>query len=612
MSGQIRTRTIRLRGCAFTISALTALVLLAGCVIGPKYNRASAPTPPVYKEMTPADYAQTDGWKVAQPQDNTIHGDWWEIFHDPELNALEEQANAANQTVAAAFYSFLVARSMVLEARSQYFPTLSVGPAYTYSRGSVNLGGGSISGTSSSGSPSTTPGAIANYTLPFDASWTPDLWGRVRNTVRGNTAAAQASAADFENTRLTVQTEVAVDYYELRTQDSLKELLNSTVVAYRQSLELTQALYETGIDSDEAVALAETQLEATQAEATNVGILRAQYEHAIAALVGQPASTFSIAPGPLEIPPPGIPIGVPSQLLERRPDIAASERLMAQANAQIGVAKSAYYPTVTLSAAAGLESTALSSWFTWPSRFFSVGPAASETILDGGLRRATVHQNVENYNQTVANYRQTVLTAFQQVEDNLAALRLLSEELRQQDAAVTSAQRALALATDRYKLGIDPYLSVITAQTTLLSNQQISVSLRMQQMTASAQLVEALGGGWNASQLPTYPQMLHEPWPGIVASAPSSATPSNETTSTPRGTAPAPDVQPPGPGNTTPTAEPAPAPNQSPAPPRQPAPLPPSSSPPNASPTSPNEIPPPSSATPAPDASSTPSAYSFH
>jgi len=604
-----RTRVSRLCGFALPALALTVLVLLAGCVVGPKYNRASAPEPPVYKEMTPADYAQTDGWKTAQPQDKVIRGNWWEIFHDPELNALEEQANASNQTVTAAFYNFLVARAMVLEARSQYFPTVTVGPSYSYGRGSANLGGSvpgsSSSGTSGSGSAPSTSGLIADYALPFDASWTPDLWGRVRNTVKGNAAAAQSSAADFENTRLTVQTEVAVDYYELRTQDSLKELLNSTVVAYEQSLELTQALYETGIDSDEAVALAETQLEATQAEDTNIGILRAQYEHAIAALVGQPASTFSIVASPLKTPPPGIPLGVPSELLERRPDIAASERLMAQANAQIGVSKAAYYPAVTLSAAAGLESTKLSNWFTWPSRFFSVGPSVAETIYDGGLRRATVRQYVENYNATVATYRQTVLTAFQQVEDNLAALRLLSEELRQQDAAVTSAQRALALATDRYKLGIDPYLSVITAQTTLLSNQQTSVSLRMQQMTASAQLVEALGGGWNASQLPTYPQLLHARWPGMVSSAPSSTTPPNETTPAPRGTAPAPDVQPPPPGGTMPKAEPTPAPDQSPRPPAQPPPMPPSGAPPAPS-TSPA---PPGSTSPTPDASQMPPAH---
>jgi NodT family efflux transporter outer membrane factor (OMF) lipoprotein len=318
---------------------------------------------------------------------------------------------------------------------------------------------------------------------------------------------AQASAADLENTRLTVQAEVAADYFQLRGQDALKQLLDSTVIAFQQSLELTRALYDTGIDSKEAVAQAETQLEATKAQDAALGIQRAQFEHAIAMLTGQSASTFSIPIEPLKSNPPEIPVGVPSQLLERRPDIAAAERLMAQANAQIGVARAAYFPTVTLSAAAGFQSTSIATWFTWPSRFFSLGPAAAETLFDAGLRRATVMQFRAQYDETVANYRQAVLTGFQQVEDNLASLRVLSVEIQHQDAAVQSAEETLALATDRYKLGIDPYLNVITAQTSLLSNQETAVNLRIQQMTASAGLIEALGGGWNASQLPSPAQL---------------------------------------------------------------------------------------------------------
>jgi NodT family efflux transporter outer membrane factor (OMF) lipoprotein len=285
------------------------------------------------------------------------------------------------------------------------------------------------------------------------------------------------------------------------------------VIAFQESLDLTKALYETGIDSDEAVAQAETQLETTQAQATNLGILRSQFEHAIAMLVGQPASSFSIPAEPLQSHPPAIPFGVPSQLLERRPDIAANERLMEQANALIGVQYAAYYPTLTLSADIGLESKSFTSWFTWPSRFFSAGPSLSETIYDGGLRHATVLQFRAQYDETVANYRQTVLTAFQQVEDNLAALRILSIEIQQQDTAVTSAERNLKIATDRYKLGIDPYLNVITAQTTLLSNQQTAVNLRIQQMTSSVQLIEALGGGWDSSLVPTPNQVLHQDSP---------------------------------------------------------------------------------------------------
>jgi len=275
------------------------------------------------------------------------------------------------------------------------------------------------------------------------------------------------------------------------------------VRAYRESLDLTQAQYETGIGQEEAVAQAEVQLQTTQAQATNLGIARAQYEHAIALLVGQPASSFSIAPEPLKSAPPAIPVGVPSQLLERRPDVAADERLMAQANAQIGVAKAAYFPTLTLSATGGFESTSASDWLTWPSRFWSVGPTLAETLFDAGLRRATVEQYQASYNQALATYRQTVLSAFQQVEDNLAALRILSRQIQQQDAAVAASQRYLAIATDRYKLGLDPYLDVITAQTALLTSQQTAATLRLQQLTDSVQLIEALGGGWTASQLPS-------------------------------------------------------------------------------------------------------------
>jgi NodT family efflux transporter outer membrane factor (OMF) lipoprotein len=299
-----------------------------------------------------------------------------------------------------------------------------------------------------------------------------------------------------------------VDYFQLHGQDALKQLLDSTVLAFQQSLDLTRALYETGIDSDEAVAQAETQLEATQAQDAALGVQRARFEHAIAMLTGQPASTFSIPIEPLKSSPPAIPFGVPSQLLERRPDIAEAERLVAQANAQIGIARAAYFPTVTLSAAAGLESTSIPSWFTWPSRFFSVGPAAAETLFDAGLRRATVEQFRAQYDETVANYRQTVLTAFQQVEDNLAMLRILSVEIQYQDTAVKSAEKSLAIAKDRYSLGIDPYLNVLTAQTALLSNQETAVNLRIQQMTASGGLIEALGGGWNASQLPSPAQLV--------------------------------------------------------------------------------------------------------
>jgi len=494
-----------------TMCLAVTLCLLAGCVVGPKYHPASIEAPAAYKELTPADFQNTDGWKVAQPKDDMLRGKWWEMFNDPQLNALEEKVNVSNQNIAAAAASFLAARALVKEARSQLFPTVTTNPAITVQRPSSTLSTGGAGGSGSgsgTGSKSSSTGTFTDYTLPFDATWQPDLFGRIRNTVRSAAYGAQASAADLENTRLTVQAEVAADYFQLRGQDALKELLDSTVIAFQQSLDLTTALYETGIDSEEAVAQAETQLEATQAQDAALGIQRAQFEHAIAMLTGQPASTFSIPIQPLQSSPLAIPFGVPSQLLERRPDIAAAERLVAQANAQIGIARAAYFPTVALSATAGFDSTSIAKWFTWPSRFFSIGPAAAETLFDAGLRRATVMQFRAQYDETVANYRQAVLTAFQQVEDNLASLRVLSVEIQHQDAAVKSAERNLALATDRYKLGLDPYLNVITAQTSLLSNQEAAVTLRIQQMTASNGLIEALGGGWDASQLPSPAQLV--------------------------------------------------------------------------------------------------------
>ena len=486
--------------------SLIAALIFGGCTVGPKYQRPATQAPQAYKELTPADFSKTDGWKLAQPKDDALHGKWWEVFNDPELNALEVQVDISNQNIKSAAASYLAARAMVREARAQYYPTVSAGPQITSSRQGA-----------APNSTVVTSGTSTFYDLPFDATWVPDLWGRVRNTVRAQAAGAQASEADLENVRLTATAEVASDYFQLRGQDNLKQLLDSTVIAFQESLDLTRALYDTGIDSDESVAQAETQLESTQAQATNLGILRAQFEHAIAMLVGQPPPSFSIPAEPLKSKPPAIPFGVPSQLLERRPDIAADERLMEQANAQIGVAVAAYYPTLTLSAAIGLESTSFTSWFTWPSRFFSVGPALSETIYDGGLRRATLLQFRAQYDATVANYRETVLTAFQQVEDNLAALRLLSIEIQQEDAAVTSAERALKVATDRYKLGIDPYLNVLTDQTTLLSNEQTAVSLRIQQMTSTVQLVEALGGSWDSSQLPTQKDVAQKPPPNPSA-----------------------------------------------------------------------------------------------
>jgi NodT family efflux transporter outer membrane factor (OMF) lipoprotein len=479
--------------------ALCGILMLQGCVLGPNYSRPSVPVPATFKEMTPHDM-QKLGWKVAEPKDANLHGNWWEIFGDQELNSLEEQVDISNQNVAAAFASFMAARAVVRQAHSKYFPTVTVGLGLTEANSPVTSAG-FISGSSDQ--------TFTVYSFPFDASWTPDLWGRVHNTVRSDVAAAQTSEADLENTRLTAQAEVAVDYFELRSQDSLKELLDSTVIAFEQYLKLTKEQYETGIGSAEPVAQAETQLETTRAQDTGVGVLRAQFEHAIALLVGQPASNFSIPVEALKTRrPPAIPFGLPSQLLERRPDIAAAERNMAKANAQIGVARAAYFPTLTLSASAGFQSLDPSSWFTWPSRIWALGPTLSDTIFDAGLRRATVAQTWALYYQSVATYRNTVLTAFQQLEDNLSSLRILALEIQQLDDAVKAAEWNLAMATDRYRLGVDSYLNVTVAQTTLLNTQQRAVSLREQQMVASVQLVEALGGGWDANELPTPQQII--------------------------------------------------------------------------------------------------------
>ena len=480
------------------IASIAGILLLAACVVGPKYSRPSVPNPPAYKEL-PQEASQAESqWKVARPDEIASRGKWWEAFHDPQLNELEEKASSSNQNIAAAAANFLAARALVRQARSQYFPTVSTNPSIMNSRTSPGQLGG-ITGSSSG----LTIKTYTDYSLPFDASWEPDFWGRIRSIVRGNMYAAQASAADLENVRLSEQAELAVDYYELRAQDSLKQVLDSTVAAYQETLALTQSQYRAGLCNDEAVAQAEAQLRATQAQDTDLGVLRAQYEHAIAVLIGQPASTFSLPAQALEAKPPATPVGIPSELLERRPDIAAAERGVAQANAQIGVAKAAYFPSIILSASGGFGNTSVSSWFTWPSRFWSVGPSLAETIFDAGLRRATVQQYQANYDQTVANYRQTVLTSFQQVEDNLASLRILSQAIDQQDAAVEAATRSLYEATARYQAGVDPYLNVIVAQTTLLNDQQTAVNFRMQEMVASVQLIKALGGGWNAAQVPS-------------------------------------------------------------------------------------------------------------
>jgi NodT family efflux transporter outer membrane factor (OMF) lipoprotein len=467
------------------LAALTCAVTaaLTGCwTVGPKYLRPTIETPQSYKELMPNQLKATAGWKTAQPRDDVLHGRWWEPFGDPLLNTLEEQVDVSNQNIAASFAALMAARAMVREARAGYSPTVSAVPSATVQSASAG------------------PNAFA---LPIEASWMPDLWGRIRSTVNQSVANAQASAADLELERLTEQAEVAIAYYDLRGQDALQRILDETVVAQRSTLDLTKRLYQTGIDDEAAVAQADATLQTTEAQALNVGIARAQYEHAIAVLLGLSPSTFSIPVDVWRAAPPAIPFGVPSQLLERRPDVAASERSVAAANAQIGIGIAAFYPTITLSAAGGLASSSLPTLFSLPSLFWSLGASVSQIIFDGGLRKATVDQYRANYNQTVATYRQTVLAAFQQVEDSLSTLRILSRELDQQDVAIRASEKSLALEVPRYTAGIDPYLNVLVAQLTLLGNEQTAVTLRTEQMTTSVQLIEALGGGWDDSKIPS-------------------------------------------------------------------------------------------------------------
>jgi len=480
------------------IVAMLGFTLFAsGCSFAPHYSKPSIQTPAAFKELTSSQAKETDGWKTAEPKDGAIRGQWWEMFGDTNLNVLEDQVNISNQTVAVAFANFLSARAVVKQARSEFFPTVSANPSVTRSRQSSLTRGQTTFSTNNAAV------TLTEYSLPLDASWEPDFWGSIRNTYLANKFEAQATLADLENTRLMIQSEVAADYFELCSLDAQKQILDSAVSAYDKSLKLTQVLHKTGIASDQDVAQAETQLNTTEAQATDLGIQRAQLEHAIALLIGKPASLFSIAPNPPVAKPIAIPFGVPSELLERRPDIAAAERRAAEANAQIGVARAAYFPTITLSGSVGYESSSTANLFSGPALVWSVGASLAETIFDAGKRHAVTEQAWANYQGTVANYRETVLTAFQEVEDNLASLRILSKELQQQDAAVASAQQYLDLANDRYRLGIDSYLNVIVAQTALLNNQRTAMNLRMEQMTASVQLIIALGGGWDVSHRTT-------------------------------------------------------------------------------------------------------------
>ena len=468
---------------------LALLPQLSGCAVGPKYHTPTVEIPPTYKEV--------GNWKPAQPNDQNLGGTWWTIFQDPQLNALEAQVNVSNQNLKVAEAQYRQARAVLRYYRADYYPTVTVGPSATRTRISSNRP-----------PPSSTFDGITynDFAVPVDFSYQADVWGRVRRNVESYREQAQASAADLATVNLSMHADLAIDYFLARSLDAEEQLLNSTVTEYEQALQLIESRYAGGIASDVEVQQAKTQLETTRAQAIDVGVVRAQYEHAVAILIGKPPAEFSLPPLPLTSPPPAIPVSVPSELLERRPDIAAAERRVASANAQIGVAKSAYYPLIELAGTGGFESSTITTLLQGPSGLWSLGFSAVTTVFDAGRRRATSDQAIAAYDQTVANYRETVLTSFQQVEDNVAALRILEHEAQVQQNAVDAAQQYLNLAVTRYRGGVTSYLEVTTAQSAALSDEVSAVNILGRRMVSAVGLIQALGGGWDRSALPQRPE----------------------------------------------------------------------------------------------------------
>ncbi len=486
---------------------LGAAVALAGCNLAPHYERPPTESSGTFKEAVANTPADAQGWKVAEPSDAVLRGNWWELYHDPELSALEERVSISNQTVAAAEANYRAAHALVSEAQSSLFPTLGLSPSVVRSRSSAATASGGSSSATSAG-PSSTPnpgggggtGPRTYFTLPVEASYEVDLWGSVRNAVAQSAFNAEASAANVEAAILSTQSALAQAYYGLRATDEQRRILDTTLTDYEASLHLVATLYNNGLASEEDMAEADTQLASAEAQATDLGIARAQYEHAIAVLIGVPPSRFSIPVAPFNAALPTIPVGLPAELLERRPDIAAAERQVAAANAGIGMARAAYFPNLTLNAYAGFESTSLSQLLDWPNRIWSVGPSVAQALFDGGLRNAQNAQARAEYDATVANYRQTVLAAFQSVEDNLASLRILSREVTQQHKAAVAAQREVQLSVVRYQNGLDSYVNVITAQNAFLQNRLAELQVQLRQVTSTLLLVSNLGGGWDRSQ----------------------------------------------------------------------------------------------------------------
>jgi NodT family efflux transporter outer membrane factor (OMF) lipoprotein len=476
------------------ISVSAAMLLLSGCMVGPKYTKPAAPSTPAFKELE--GWKEGDGWKLAHPNDATLRGKWWELYGDAKLNELEEQVDPSNQTLKIAEANFRQARAAIRVNRASQVPTIGVSP--------------SISAVRSSANRPYFPQGLANggsgdFTLPVDLSYEIDLWGRIRRAVTAAREEAQASAADLETVRLSLHAEVAIDYFEVRSADAQKKLLDDTVKAYEEALALTKDRFEGGAAPEADVTQARTQLYETHVLASDITVQRAQYEHALAILIGKPPAQFNLPPAPLNLHAPAlpaIPVVLPAQLLERRPDIASTERHMAAANEQIGIAQAAYFPTLNLAAAAGLEGSSVLNWFNWPSRFWAVGPTLSETLFDGGRRRATTESARAGYDAAVANYRQTVLSAFQQVEDNLVVLHVLNTESMQQHEATGSAERSLQLSQNRYTGGVDTYLQVVIWQTTALANERNDIDIMRRQLDANVLLIKALGGGWEIANLP--------------------------------------------------------------------------------------------------------------
>ena len=466
-----------------------ALVFTAGCRVSTPYVPPPAPAPAA---KTPADaYKELNGWKTAQPAEGTLRGKWWELFGDAQLNRLEERVDVSNQDLKAAEARFREARALVRIERSAEFPVVSISP-----------GIGNLRDSAKAPYAPANPEPAGDFALPLDVSWEADIWGRIRQRVAATREEAQAEAADLESVRLILHAELAVDYFELRNADAQKRLLDETVESYREALQLTTHRFEEGAAPKSDVSQAKTQLDSAQVADTDIAVARAEFEHAIAVLTGAPPSAFAIAENPPALAVPNVPVGVPSQMLERRPDIAAAERRVAEANEEIGIARAAFYPTVSLSAVLGMEGHSIASWLTWPARFWAVGPSMAETVFDAGRRRAASESALASYDAAVAAYRQTVLAAFQQVEDNLAVLRVLEQEARQQQEATAAAHESLELVTNRYREGADPYLQVLTAQTIALANERNDLDILRRRMDSSVLLVKALGGGWTAALLP--------------------------------------------------------------------------------------------------------------